>query len=225
MIPKILHFIWIGKTVPAYVDNVLQTFQRVNPSFSVNFTRADTINDTDNRDINEVIDEIQNTSTFYNELYNSPFAVKMRKSGNLNAINSSFVDCLKFYIVNKYGGIYLDCDTFPVKPFSDDFLKNSTISAKDQLTGITDTFFMAAEPNALICNDVLEFSEMHQHRMPCKTESVVQFNRSLEKMLLTTKIRQTTEFKTGKLKFGKRLYMADILENYFFDHYRTETWR
>lgn len=36
--------------------------------------------------------------------------------------NTAMSDALRFYLLDTYGGIYLDCDTFPVKPFDDRLL-------------------------------------------------------------------------------------------------------
>lgn len=33
----------------------------------------------------------------------------------------------KLYLVALTGGIYIDCDTFPIKPFSDDILNNNMV--------------------------------------------------------------------------------------------------
>lgn len=38
--------------------------------------------------------------------------------GQLTALS----DALRFYLLNKYGGIYLDLDTFPVNPFDSHLL-------------------------------------------------------------------------------------------------------
>ena len=37
---------------------------------------------------------------------------------------------LRFYLLDKYGGIYLDCDTFPVKPFDDLLLQNEFFACR-----------------------------------------------------------------------------------------------
>jgi mannosyltransferase OCH1-like enzyme len=50
-----------------------------------------------------------------------------------------FVDVLKFYLLDKYGGIFLDCDTFPVKPFDDILLQNEFFACRS-LIGKTDFF-------------------------------------------------------------------------------------
>ena len=36
LIPKILHFIWIGHK-PNYIDYMLQAYKKVNPQFTINF--------------------------------------------------------------------------------------------------------------------------------------------------------------------------------------------
>lgn len=33
----------------------------------------------------------------------------------------------KVYLVSMVGGIYIDCDTYPIKPFSDEILDNDMI--------------------------------------------------------------------------------------------------
>ena len=45
---------------------------------------------------------------------------------NLYKRNVRFIqllsDVLRLVIINKYSGIYVDCDTFPIKPFDDKLL-------------------------------------------------------------------------------------------------------
>lgn len=54
---------------------------------------------------------------FYKHMVVRPWAKKhlVGKVGHITAISDAF----RFYLLNKYGGIYLDLDTFPVKPFDD----------------------------------------------------------------------------------------------------------
>ena len=37
MIPKILHFIWLGPNKPNYVNFAIDTFKKVNHDFEINF--------------------------------------------------------------------------------------------------------------------------------------------------------------------------------------------
>lgn len=54
---------------------------------------------------------------FYKHMTARPWARKhlVGDIGRITAISDAF----RFYVLNKYGGIYLDLDTFPVKSFDE----------------------------------------------------------------------------------------------------------
>ena len=125
MIPKQLFFIWLGDNKPDYVDFAINAFKEVNPDFKVDliwFNDKDVEESTNHsgqisnilpeKSINNCLELSKNTS--YVDRYKSSLSVyKIKLSLSL-----------RYFYLNNYGGIYLDCDTFPIKPFDDELLKN-----------------------------------------------------------------------------------------------------
>lgn len=124
MIPKQLFFIWVGDTVPKYADFCVDTFSKVNPDFKINFLKytVDDIENLDSKNVTEFDNEVKNCITF----------IRKKNIAYTNLIRHYIIDRRKFCqilvnilrleLLNKYGGIYLDCDTFPLKPFDDSIL-------------------------------------------------------------------------------------------------------
>lgn len=112
-IPKNMFFIWFGDYVPNHILWTIDCFKKVNPDFSVEFIRenVDSINNKKCSSIvNDTIDELLDNYQFHKErLY------------GCSITNPRFIvllsDILRFKLTDKYGGIYLDCDCFPIKPF------------------------------------------------------------------------------------------------------------
>jgi len=146
MIPKRLFFIWIGKDIPQYVNFCINAFRKTNPDFEIEFVHENSINN-DNLDFKEVSDILKDKESIYYKIWSSPF-----KKRNLNhstiSRNIWFSDILRIYLVNKYGGIYLDCDTYPIKPFDNKLLslKCFNIMTKNRKNeGYTDCFFIGSQ--------------------------------------------------------------------------------
>ena len=105
MIPKILHFIWIGDNKPNYVDFAINNFREVNPDFKINFVFEKDIENPTNDDVKQYLKKFKP-----DEKNSKSFIIQ-------------FVDLFRKFLLIKYGGIYLDCDTFPIRPFNDELLK------------------------------------------------------------------------------------------------------
>lgn len=101
MIPKFLHFIWIGSKIPAkYVDNV-ESFVRNNQNYKIILWV-----DHDTSPISKVEIRHVKTLTLTNQnLYD--------KEINYGAK----ADILRYEIVYQLGGIYNDIDAISIKPF------------------------------------------------------------------------------------------------------------
>lgn len=53
-----------------------------------------------------------------------PYKYSIRENMFLGSRNNNMIlqESCRLYLLNKYGGIYLDMDALPVKPFDDYFL-------------------------------------------------------------------------------------------------------
>lgn len=96
-IPKIIHQIWIGpKPLPEIVEKFAKTWQRLNPNFTYMLWT--------NFDIDEILMEMTDE---HRGLYEAvePFQAK--------------ADLLRYYILYKYGGLYVDADIKCLASFDD----------------------------------------------------------------------------------------------------------
>ena len=135
MIPKILHFIWLGPNKPNYVNFAIDTFKKVNHDFEINFIEEIDIENPKNSIVKQTIDYMLST--------------KYKIPENKRFIGQLSIE-LRYILIYKYGGIYLDCDTFPIKPFDDKLLN----CKKFQITRSYDAgyineevFFLGKDPN------------------------------------------------------------------------------
>ena len=107
MIPKQIFFIWLGDERPAYVDFSAKTFSEVNPAFKVDVLHwnvAEVENPKDRL--------LRNAVAYTREHWNleKPFIQEL-------------ADVYRYTFLGEYGGIYLDADTFPIRPFPDVLLE------------------------------------------------------------------------------------------------------
>ena len=122
LIPKTLFFIWIGDDVPSYVDFSINAFKKVNPKFNINFQHItiDTIEHRKNKIVDRcceyIIDAADGKTNKYSIFINR-YINENRKFCQILA------NVLRFELLYEYGGIYLDCDTFPIKPFDEKLLE------------------------------------------------------------------------------------------------------
>lgn len=96
MIPKLLHFIWLGSEYPEYP----KLWQRMNPDWTVIFWDE------------SMLQDLQNQS-----LFNASYFHRNMQS-----------DIARVEILQKYGGVYMDCDEMPLKPLGNYFLNKSLVA-------------------------------------------------------------------------------------------------
>jgi len=90
MIPKLLHFVWIGKPLPEWAKRNIAEFSRLNPDFEVRLH-------TDDHDL------LPEYRARYRQ---SPYVVGK-------------ADLLRYSILQRHGGWYFDCDYWPLRPVRD----------------------------------------------------------------------------------------------------------
>jgi mannosyltransferase OCH1-like enzyme len=127
-IPKKIHLIWVGGNKPEWTEYIVNEIKRINFDY-------------------EVIE--WNDSNIDFELKNQSLYDQCE---NLGAKS----DILRFEILHKYGGIYLDYDNLVVKKF-DDLLHYDFFSGTDARNP-NDVFIgvIGSKPNNEICEKYLE---------------------------------------------------------------------
>jgi hypothetical protein len=209
MIPKQLFFIWFGDTQPNYVNFSINAFKEVNPDFKINFLRY-TINDLNNKNI---VSEFDNTVyDCINYIYNLNDkyidTIKRYKSYNRKFI-IILADIVRLELLYRYGGIYLDCDTFPRKPFDDKILNcesfySYTYTSYDSENRHPDGHFIG-------CLKGCDVSDFYKYKCEVNTQKYHYFND--EEWIVNRKL-----FYNCILDY--RLYN----DEYYIDHFIDRTW-
>ena len=209
MIPKHLFFIWIGNNVPNYVNFSINSFKKFNPDFEIEFIHESSIYN-DNKDFKECL-EILKEKNHYSNIYNTEWRARTLSKTETSR-NIRFSDALRHYIINKYGGIYLDCDTYPIKPFDDKLLNYKSFGVKTILSSAwkwVDIFFMGAEKDMVFDKHKKLFTTYS-----CGNIKILQNGAS-------------NEFYQNRLNFTNCIENFDLehcIKNEYIIHFKTLEW-
>ena len=172
MIPKQLFFIWLGNTPPSYCQFAINAFKDVNPDFKVDFLYWSI------EDIEDPKDEILKSSV--------EDAIKLNRKDRkfVQAVTNLY----RYKILYRYGGIYLDCDTFPVRPFDDKLLDHTefdvTISWGQNQFIIRDVFFLGKCPKTYLEKNPPKYTLLYQDNTFCRHALPLRAFLIIEKSLL-----------------------------------------
>ena len=181
-IPKIIHQVWIG---PNKSPKYLGSWKEKNPNFD--WWLWD-------------IKSVKEFMPLYNQHLFNDYAQKAKQNG---AYLSGLVDILRYEILYKYGGIYIDADIDCLRPLEGEFLE-SDFFIPYVLEKIENTLSIAVIgtiPEHPIISQMI--NELHQHN----------------------KIEDTPNKFTGSSKFTKIVENSEIeitkLPSYYFnpEHY------
>jgi len=134
-IPKNIFMAWEGEA-PKWVRNTFKLFSEMNKDF--NCVLIDNL-------------DIPKDSPFYDY------------SKGYDEYKFFKADLYRYHTLNKYGGIWIDCDTFPFKPI-DKFLlrkKNFIVKTRPRGTNIVeeymlDNYFMGCEKDSTFIKEILK---------------------------------------------------------------------
>jgi len=127
MIPKQLFFIWFGKEVPKFAYFSLNSFKEMNTDFCIDlihYTIDDVVNCHDSV-LNYTKNLIFLTKKGIKNKYFDYIKLRIQSKFNFIQILS---DVIRFELLYYYGGIYCDCDLFPVKRFDPILLNNTNFT-------------------------------------------------------------------------------------------------
>ena len=224
MIPKILHFIWLGNQIPSYANFSINAFKTVNPAFEVNFIHytikeiEDVVSLSDQElDCNsKILKKTINSIIGKDKLYNS--ILQHCKKSNLRFIQV-LSDIYRLEILNQYGGIYLDCDCFPIKSFDEDILQKQFIVTRHLNDNfiVNDNYFIGSNNNVNNIFDKLWdiFDEKNTIRINRILQTENKWWKNINYLILKKK------FIECKLKFGESFSNS----NFYIDHYAINTWK
>ena len=226
-IPKNIFFIWIGEKIPAYAKNAIIAFKQVNPAFQIYFKYFKNIQQSNDAEFNfcincflDALNKAFNDKTdiIYKKLY-TWYSWQLHLMGKFINYDKTkkytifditakmyahITDGYRFYLLYKYGGIYLDCDTFPVKPFDTELLNSGEFRAEH------DIYFLGSHIN----NYFLFIKPDNWETNAEKTD------------IFQTKIGDKYSYEDAKLFFsGKLKYnFYDYGKNYYIHHFCNRSW-
>jgi len=100
MIPKVLHFVWIGEPMQPWLRANLSRWQKINPEWEIRIWGQNAL------------------SRRYESLYDR-IQVSQRASSGPDAPDlCTRSDILRLSVLRRYGGFYFDCDFVPLRPMS-----------------------------------------------------------------------------------------------------------
>ena len=203
MIPKNIFFIWTSepksptKILPAFGKYAVNKFKEINPNFNI-------IEFDDNS--KEVI-ECKN------------LFLKL----NVKSPCGLFNEWLRLYVIFKYGGIYLDYDCFPVKPF-DEYIQKF-----DYITSKNDIFALASckrNVNTITQSAFSKFSN-NQGYFPNYNYFINPTYRNgayAKNFNKNNCIKLKDKFWDCSLQIGEKIEPNSTDPMYYFDHYRMSIW-
>lgn len=137
MIPKIIHFVWVGGAPkPDLVLQCINTWRRFCPDYTIMEWGNDCLGEIDNQYVREAFHEKK----------------------------WAFVsDYIRLWALKKYGGFYFDSD-LEITQDIDEFRKHKFVTGYESLAGIVWPFtaFMGAEPGSVIVSELLaQYDGLH----------------------------------------------------------------
>ena len=202
MIPKILHFIWFGH-IPPYVKYTISNFQRMNPTFRINFINDDTASSYENiymlkYNVRHCTGKYQETIKYYKDLGRSDQQI--------------LSNILRLDLLNVFGGIYLDCDCMPIRPFDNELLAKSFIVNKHYNENYVgrDCYFMGRN-----ADDKSEFISYQT----AEAIDLLQTTKNWQSNILF--IMNKLKFKRHQLKLGQ----WSLSSKFYIEHYNLQEWK
>lgn len=225
MIPKILHFIWFGRHIPKYVQFSIGAFQKVNSDFKIHFVYRDI------KTVEEIIDDKEKCKNDDDVLLRRcGLSILNQDELYINTVNHCKKSKLKFIqilldiyrldILNYYGGIYLDCDTFPVKKFDQQLMSNNSFIVTRHYNEniiVNDNYFMGCQKNVDSFDRVLW--ETYKNDSASSIIKILQTQKGWNnniKFLINKK-----KFFECKLHIGEYSFSKD----FYIDHYSSQSWK
>ena len=161
MIQRNLFLFWLGDNIPLYINNVINAYKNVNPLFNIIFIHY-SLQDIQNifngniKNINDTllknsIDIILNHDLHYENNINKTYMYILHQQEDLYGKEIRFIqllsDIYRIQLINYHGGIYVDCDTFPLKPFDEKILSLTNFSVHRHYSNVLgkDNYFIGCQ--------------------------------------------------------------------------------
>ncbi len=228
MIPKNIFFIWLGDKLPTYTQFAIDAYKKINPEFNIIFLFY-TIKDLEDIYYTDTKDKNIYTQLLYNSILNifqakteyKQFLYRFLTDNNTKLYGKDLrfiqvlCDIYRLELINNIGGIYIDLDTFPLKPFDDALLKNNAFIVKKHINAssyypitVTDNYFLGSDTKEKIYyND--------QPNIPKLIQTDDKWWTSIDFLINKKKFFQTT------LTHGEHT----LNNKFYIEHYCDSNWR
>lgn len=242
-IPKNVFQLWFGSANNCFHNFSNTTFKAVNPDYNVHNIVIDDPFKSNDIDVQNCLDRCLDPKSYYAQFCSTAHWKKLTSGGygteDIELCKKiGFSDVFRFYLMNKYGGIYLDSDTFPVRKFDDNLLKQSfTVSIRKGNYLFRDSFFTGAKIG-FFDNLIKEMNYQYDSQKSIKYYERILFNYvdplsfykfQFDPIFTHFKLKEC--FLNNTLKFSTPVYSNDMLinsmnrsENYYIDHFFVKTW-
>lgn len=127
-IPKMLHFIWLGRPMPEHMERNVTAWQQMNPDWSAYLWSE------------KNIPELR-----HDEMY--------RRAENYvprDAIFQFRSDLIRLELLYDFGGFYADTDTFPLRPLAEALAGREEFAAMEDRNWVGNTFLGATPRHPII---------------------------------------------------------------------------
>lgn len=172
MIQKNLFLFWLGDNIPLYINNVINVYKNVNPLFNIIFIYYslqdiqnifnNNIKNTNDKLLKNSIDIILNHNSHYENILNKSYMYMLQHQEVFYGKDIRFIqllsDIYRMQLINYYGGIYVDCDTFPLKSFDEKILSLTSFSVQRHYNNnasnniADDNYFIGCQKNNININ-------------------------------------------------------------------------
>ena len=143
------------------------------------------------------------------------------KVGQLTALSDAF----RFYLLNKYGGIYLDLDTFPVKPFDDKLLLYENGFTVNYRPNRYDIFFVGMNKGCVDNGLVQLPNDKNEKWFDGKVHRILYYEKIWQRIYESHCQDIKHKFFNCLLQMGECMYNSMLVPQYYVDHFRKEAWR
>lgn len=178
MIPKILHQLWIGSLPPPV--KLMETWKAKHPDYQYILWDEDTIykhfkciiykSTTEENEVDYRIVRLQNNTELGvpSEGTDADTRIRCIEQFNLMKEMCGKADILRWEILHRYGGIFVDADSFCIERLEDDFLDNTGFAVfenENVRAGLVTIVAMGFIPRHPLCGDIVNYLETSERAL------------------------------------------------------------
>lgn len=204
MIPKILHFVWLGSKLPEKEQRNINSWHKYNRQFQIMFWNENNMHNLD------ISDNCMNAILLGDGIYEYQ------------------ADIIRYHAVNKFGGFYSDTDIECHKKIPNHFLYNDTIALKphDNSNWLTNAFFASyvnSDFTTSLLQNIKPTNREHVQKFKCYIYGPVFFTRIMHN-LTNNKYKHVLDIKHNTIKILDNCFWSRKNNKRFCTHYFNASW-